>query len=191
MFTRRSVVDDRGVRISPVHLTRWSTVLGGHAVSRDLRNLMRPRTSARAAFRYNGWTRLLLMMFGGMLGNLVVIVPLFLFFVRYILYPGASFGGTVRLPALGAGYMVGAGLAWMVCVVVVATCTHLPMARMYWYPVIVDAAVAEGHCGSCGYPLLDSASDADGCTVCPECGAAWKVPMASTPATGGKPPVSR
>jgi Zn-finger nucleic acid-binding protein len=30
-------------------------------------------------------------------------------------------------------------------------------------------------CGSCGYELRGIAPEADGCTVCPECGGAWSV----------------
>ena len=31
-------------------------------------------------------------------------------------------------------------------------------------------------CGPCGYSLTGLAPDPDGCTVCPECGAAWRLP---------------
>ncbi len=31
-------------------------------------------------------------------------------------------------------------------------------------------------CASCGYSLASLARAEDGCTVCPECGAAWKLP---------------
>jgi len=30
-------------------------------------------------------------------------------------------------------------------------------------------------CPSCGYSLRDVTPEADGCTVCPECGAAWRL----------------
>ena len=30
-------------------------------------------------------------------------------------------------------------------------------------------------CAACAYPLGSVVSDEDGCTVCPECGAAWKL----------------
>lgn len=40
------------------------------------------------------------------------------------------------------------------------------IARMY--------ACAE-FCGSCGFELRGLADDTDGCRVCPECGAAWRV----------------
>jgi hypothetical protein len=31
-------------------------------------------------------------------------------------------------------------------------------------------------CASCGYDLRGSKVEPDGCTVCPECGAAWRLP---------------
>lgn len=31
-------------------------------------------------------------------------------------------------------------------------------------------------CGSCGYDLAAVEPEADGCRVCPECGAAWRIP---------------
>lgn len=38
---------------------------------------------------------------------------------------------------------------------------------------LAATAVAEGICGSCCYNLHDLVPEADGCLVCPECGAAW------------------
>lgn len=35
--------------------------------------------------------------------------------------------------------------------------------------------VANGRCGSCGYDLAKLPIAEDGCTICPECGAAWKL----------------
>jgi hypothetical protein len=35
---------------------------------------------------------------------------------------------------------------------------------------------AMGLCPACGYGIRGVPSEADGCTVCPECGAAWRVP---------------
>lgn len=31
-----------------------------------------------------------------------------------------------------------------------------------------------GYCAQCGYPLADLPTAPDSCTVCPECGAAWR-----------------
>jgi hypothetical protein len=33
---------------------------------------------------------------------------------------------------------------------------------------------ANGHCAACGYEIMDLPPEPDGCTVCPECGAAWR-----------------
>ncbi len=32
-----------------------------------------------------------------------------------------------------------------------------------------------GHCPACAYQIYDVAPEPDGCTVCPECGAAWRM----------------
>jgi hypothetical protein len=38
------------------------------------------------------------------------------------------------------------------------------------------ARLHRGLCGSCKYPIETTSPQSDGCTVCPECGAAWKLP---------------
>lgn len=35
-------------------------------------------------------------------------------------------------------------------------------------------------CGCCRYQLRDLPVDPDGCTICPECGGAWKLRLASS-----------
>ncbi len=35
--------------------------------------------------------------------------------------------------------------------------------------------VARGSCGSCGYWIRGLRIEGDGCTVCPECGSAWRI----------------
>lgn len=37
------------------------------------------------------------------------------------------------------------------------------------------ALTRAGLCASCGYKIDDIEPDADGCTVCPECGGAWRL----------------
>lgn len=39
-------------------------------------------------------------------------------------------------------------------------------------------------CPGCGYDLTALREEADGCTVCPECRGAWRVPMGEAKATG-------
>lgn len=41
--------------------------------------------------------------------------------------------------------------------------------------------IDEGRCASCTYPLQCVPPASDGCTVCPECGAAWKIPGHTAP----------
>jgi len=38
-----------------------------------------------------------------------------------------------------------------------------------------ESFLKRGVCPSCSYPLNRCPSDTDGCTVCPECGAAWRL----------------
>lgn len=45
-------------------------------------------------------------------------------------------------------------------------------ARSYW--------LLWGCCASCGYPLGERQQESDGCTLCPECGAAWKLNAAQS-----------
>jgi hypothetical protein len=47
------------------------------------------------------------------------------------------------------------------------------------------AVVRHGHCAACGYALLAVQPGADGCRVCPECGAAWRVIPRATGGEGG------
>ncbi|MBY0112661.1 MAG: hypothetical protein K2Y21_07560 [Phycisphaerales bacterium] len=43
-------------------------------------------------------------------------------------------------------------------------------------PGTAAARIERGLCGSCVYPIETTSPQPDGCTVCPECGAAWKLP---------------
>ena len=40
---------------------------------------------------------------------------------------------------------------------------------------VIPRRLAAGKCGACAYPLRKLPRELDGCTVCPECGAAWKL----------------
>ena len=48
-------------------------------------------------------------------------------------------------------------------------------ARGRYHRVIL----AKQYCPSCGYRLVGARPEGDGCTVCPECGAAWRLSVAS------------
>lgn len=41
---------------------------------------------------------------------------------------------------------------------------------------VVPSLLERGLCAQCGYSLRDATEEPDGCTVCPECGAAWRLP---------------
>ncbi len=40
---------------------------------------------------------------------------------------------------------------------------------------LIPRRLAAGECGACAYPISTLPPEADGCTVCPECGAAWEL----------------
>lgn len=46
---------------------------------------------------------------------------------------------------------------------------------------VIEHELAEGRCPSCGYDLTRIAPEPDRCSVCPECGAAWRLPPSSLP----------
>lgn len=52
---------------------------------------------------------------------------------------------------------------------------------------IAAAYVTAGYCGSCGYPLGSAGVQPDGCTVCSECGAAWKRSQGWSPSEQCRP----
>lgn len=41
--------------------------------------------------------------------------------------------------------------------------------------IVVEELLAGRRCAACAHSLLAAAVEADGCTVCPECGAAWRL----------------
>lgn len=52
-------------------------------------------------------------------------------------------------------------------------CRFLPVRA---HRGVLRAVVNEGLCAGCGYRIDGLPAEPDGCTVCPECGAAWKLP---------------
>lgn len=77
-------------------------------------------------------------------------------------------GGVLRLLASQAMFMVVA-----LCVSLAANWWHL---RRSASSRIVPALLAQRRCGACMYDLDSAAVDGAGCTVCPECGSAWRLP---------------
>ncbi|MBX3406621.1 MAG: hypothetical protein KF869_07640, partial [Phycisphaeraceae bacterium] len=50
--------------------------------------------------------------------------------------------------------------------------------------------VRHGYCASCGYPLREIAAAPDGCTVCPECGSAWRIGTPASPTSVSPPAIA-
>lgn len=57
----------------------------------------------------------------------------------------------------------------------------IPFPLVMWFVIragraqIVRLVASHGYCPSCGYALADIPAADDGCTVCPECGSAWRI----------------
>lgn len=49
--------------------------------------------------------------------------------------------------------------------------------RMIKNPGVATHRLERRLCGSCCYSIDSLPSEQDGCTVCPECGAAWRLPL--------------
>lgn len=67
----------------------------------------------------------------------------------------------------------------LVCIVFAVVAVPLSRrARHRRYgPRIITEFLAEAYCPACGYDLTGTAPSADGFTACPECGAAWNMPV--------------
>jgi hypothetical protein len=65
---------------------------------------------------------------------------------------------------------------------------HLWLARRGFYYFrtdrIVRSMLTEKRCPACGYDIASARVEEDGCTVCPECGGAWKTPEVADPEPG-------
>jgi hypothetical protein len=67
-----------------------------------------------------------------------------------------------------------------VLMLLIAASIFLTAAKI-WIPAVARSWLAQGECPSCRYKIDTLEPEADGCTVCPECGAGWKCPRTSTP----------
>lgn len=106
--------------------------------------------------------------------------------IGFVIYAGTMFAVHVVLIALlGWSYFATGPWYWVVVgtlvAVLVARLLNAPVQRVLRRMVadrragaISRAAIAAGLCGACGYPLDSLEPEADGCAVCPECGAAWR-----------------
>ncbi len=85
------------------------------------------------------------------------------------------------LSALGALFVLG-GIVLMPAMAFAAPFVAMELCRFEPYlRWIAERRISQGRCGACSYTIQDVSESVHGCTVCPECGAAWKLPSADTP----------
>jgi hypothetical protein len=67
---------------------------------------------------------------------------------------------------------------WFTAVLVVSLILPLSIAMIVGWRILDPRyramIAANGHCAACGYEIMDLPPEPDGCTVCPECGGAWR-----------------
>jgi hypothetical protein len=118
--------------------------------------------------------------------------------IGFCIYAGILFVIHLALFAiLGWSYYAGGSWYWAIAgtfvALIIARTVNAPVDRVLRRAVadrraglISRTAVHAGLCGACGYPLESLEPETDGCVVCPECGAAWRVPP-DTPDNGTTP----
>jgi hypothetical protein len=78
---------------------------------------------------------------------------------------------------VGVSHLLVTGF-WVLTFLVVSLLLPVAVAMATgWYildPRYRAMIAANGHCPACGYEITDLPPAPDGCTVCPECGAAWR-----------------
>ena len=96
---------------------------------------------------------------------------------KMLLFPTVSLicaFGVVALMILGVKFPTWAN--WVFTLISVPlSIVGLRMIRVIGLRLQCAWIVANGRCGSCGYDLAKLPVAEDSCTICPECGAAWKL----------------
>lgn len=144
--------DDRGKHVRVLTLT---ALQGGRSEAGRLSTAEVHRLSAELDARGNPPT-----MHRRLAVLLLVALAAMLAFVSTI--PGIS------------GRWLSSGLVGGVLVAVVIVGRMLARRRGHTISARARAIAATGLCASCGYRIGDLPVEADGCRVCPECGAAWR-----------------
>jgi len=154
--------DDRGVPISLLRQWRSATLPGiSSALPRRFRGIIlhqRPgRDTARRAARSMG----------------VLLLGLILWFVFWVEW-GAPWLTTLQLPPLQTNILR-----------VLLPAAPLPLFVLLLLAVsrqrTASILAAAGYCGACGENLTSLSLSHDLCTVCPECGCAWRSPAPNNP----------
>ena len=179
LLTKNWCLDGRGTRV-PVARFPWSwPMFVGSPLARDVAKRVRRHLTPRSPLVDHGW-RGLAIMFVWPLALVALLWPVLSFVYRHFVVPmligtnpGASSGlGSAGFVLLTLSAVVPGALAISL---------GIPFVRWYWGPATVRAILAECHCAACGHPLPESTDEPDGCTVCPECGAAWRLPHLTSP----------
>jgi hypothetical protein len=68
-------------------------------------------------------------------------------------------------------------MIWAMCVAIVFSCFSFEPMLRWW----VQRRITQTQCGGCTFSLQGLAPGPDGYTVCPECGAAWRLPSTDAP----------
>jgi hypothetical protein len=94
------------------------------------------------------------------LSRVVLGVPLAVGIFIWMGYRGT---GLILPTTVGVGVMLADLLVWLALI--------QPNAQR-----TVTEFLRRELCPACGYTIRELTAESDGCTVCPECGAAWRIP---------------
>ena len=149
---RPKLVDDRGARVS------IATLRDARRIGVEPEKLPKPAEDDPALYRFSAMRYF-------SLGTILWII---------VLFPTYRFLDWFFSDVLGI-------YTWIAFVMIVII--MVPFWQVVTY--FEDRALAKGlrrlfryhaHCPSCLYGIRDIEPDPDGCTICPECGAAWRLP---------------
>ncbi|MBY0112662.1 MAG: hypothetical protein K2Y21_07565 [Phycisphaerales bacterium] len=88
---------------------------------------------------------------------------------------GLFYGLPMMLRSTKISPIVFVGLMAPLVVGVVQTFVIYKAARWLWAPIEAREMLRKCLCPHCRFSLVGISPDPDGCTVCPECGAAWRL----------------
>jgi hypothetical protein len=107
----------------------------------------------------------------------VVVGAVALVYAAWFFYRVGATGGEPGPGPFGLFWIDG---AWAIALLVAGVMLWVPLLlgilRGAFRRELVAGNLVINQCGACGYNLNATATASDGCTVCPECGAAWKLP---------------
>lgn len=166
--------DHRGVRVGlGAVLADFPPVVDPHAAPADVRKQIEARLAE--TFTPREWVQFVPIVGGGVLSSLTVVG----------LYRGQGLSLAWAIP-------IGAAASFGVTVALAAVLRRRFGPRRS--TSIIDAFLEARRCPACGYDLAVGVAQDDGCAVCPECGAAWRLPGepgSATVADGGDATIPR